>query len=249
MGGASGVAWSRYDLGLLDRRRGDVQGRPSTCGRACPGSGRSAMPGPSVAWRGRWPRWSYGEGGSRTPRRCWPKRWRGREDRRRPRHCADVWKGRLGWPAERGATGQRAVARRGGGAARAARGPAARRGPRRAPGVIAASAPSARPRGADRAVCGGRGAGLAERRRVPGAIARQRPPGGPAHPPRAAGGPPRRLGRTNRQIGRELGIAEKTTEVHVHHIIGKLGARSRSEVAAWVRALGTGRSAADSMHG
>lgn len=41
-------------------------------------------------------------------------------------------------------------------------------------------------------------------------------------------------GRTNRQIGRELGIAEKTTEVHVHHIIGKLGARSRAEVAAWV---------------
>lgn len=43
-------------------------------------------------------------------------------------------------------------------------------------------------------------------------------------------------GRTNRQIGRALGIAEKTTEVHVHHIIGKLGARSRSEIAAWVGA-------------
>jgi DNA-binding CsgD family transcriptional regulator len=39
-------------------------------------------------------------------------------------------------------------------------------------------------------------------------------------------------GRTNRQIGRELGIAEKTTEVHVHNIIRKLGARSRAEVAA-----------------
>jgi predicted ATPase/DNA-binding CsgD family transcriptional regulator len=45
-------------------------------------------------------------------------------------------------------------------------------------------------------------------------------------------------GRTNRQIGRTLGIAEKTTEVHVHHIIGKLGARCRSEVAAWVGAQG-----------
>ena len=43
-------------------------------------------------------------------------------------------------------------------------------------------------------------------------------------------------GRTNRQIGRALGIAEKTAEVHVHHIIGKLGARCRSEVAAWVGA-------------
>jgi predicted ATPase/DNA-binding CsgD family transcriptional regulator len=45
-------------------------------------------------------------------------------------------------------------------------------------------------------------------------------------------------GRTNRQIGRALGISEKTTEVHVHHIIGKLGARCRSEVAAWVGAQG-----------
>jgi non-specific serine/threonine protein kinase len=41
-------------------------------------------------------------------------------------------------------------------------------------------------------------------------------------------------GRTNRQIGRALGIAEKTVEVHVHHVIAKLGARSRTEVAAWV---------------
>lgn len=43
-----------------------------------------------------------------------------------------------------------------------------------------------------------------------------------------------RLGRTNRQIGRELGISEKTAEVHVHNIIRKLGAGSRAEIAAWV---------------
>jgi non-specific serine/threonine protein kinase len=48
-----------------------------------------------------------------------------------------------------------------------------------------------------------------------------------------------RQGRTNRQIGRQLGIAEKTAEVHVHNIIRKLGASSRAEVAAWV-AAGTG---------
>lgn len=41
------------------------------------------------------------------------------------------------------------------------------------------------------------------------------------------------LGRTNRQIARALGIAEKTAEVHVHHIAKKLGAASRAEVAAW----------------
>ena len=41
------------------------------------------------------------------------------------------------------------------------------------------------------------------------------------------------LGRTNRQIGRVLGISEKTTEVHMHHVMSKLDARSRAEVAAW----------------
>jgi predicted ATPase/DNA-binding CsgD family transcriptional regulator len=45
-----------------------------------------------------------------------------------------------------------------------------------------------------------------------------------------------RQGRTNRQIGRALGMAERTAEVHVHHIIRKLGAGSRAEIAAWVAA-------------
>jgi len=40
-------------------------------------------------------------------------------------------------------------------------------------------------------------------------------------------------GRTNRQIGRMLGISEKTAEVHLHHVMSKLDARSRAEVAAW----------------
>jgi non-specific serine/threonine protein kinase len=40
-------------------------------------------------------------------------------------------------------------------------------------------------------------------------------------------------GRTNRQIGRVLGISEKTTEVHLHHVMSKLDARSRAQVAAW----------------
>jgi non-specific serine/threonine protein kinase len=41
-------------------------------------------------------------------------------------------------------------------------------------------------------------------------------------------------GSTNRQIGQALGIAEKTTETHVHNIIRKLGAHNRAEVAARV---------------
>ena len=43
-------------------------------------------------------------------------------------------------------------------------------------------------------------------------------------------------GSTNRQIARALGIAEKTTEAHVHNIISKLGAHNRAEVAARVSA-------------
>jgi DNA-binding CsgD family transcriptional regulator len=40
-------------------------------------------------------------------------------------------------------------------------------------------------------------------------------------------------GRTNRQIGRVLGISGKSTEVHLHHVMSKLEARSRAETAAW----------------
>ena len=46
-------------------------------------------------------------------------------------------------------------------------------------------------------------------------------------------------GSTNRQIGQALGIAEKTTETHVHNIIRKLGAQNRAEVAARVAATAT----------
>jgi DNA-binding NarL/FixJ family response regulator len=47
-----------------------------------------------------------------------------------------------------------------------------------------------------------------------------------------------RTGRTNRQMGRQLGISEKTVEVHVHNIIRKLGASSRAEIAAWAATRG-----------
>lgn len=45
-------------------------------------------------------------------------------------------------------------------------------------------------------------------------------------------------GCTNREIGRTLGIAEKTTEVHIRNIMGKLGAHSRAEIASWAVANG-----------
>jgi DNA-binding CsgD family transcriptional regulator len=43
-------------------------------------------------------------------------------------------------------------------------------------------------------------------------------------------------GRSNREIADTLVISEGTVEVHVKHILSKLGLRSRSQVAAWVGA-------------
>ena len=49
-------------------------------------------------------------------------------------------------------------------------------------------------------------------------------------------------GATNRQAGKALGIHERTVETHVAHIMTKLGAHSRAEIAAWAtrQRLGTG---------
>ena len=41
-------------------------------------------------------------------------------------------------------------------------------------------------------------------------------------------------GLSNREISARLVITEGTVEVHVKHILSKLGFRSRSQVAAWV---------------
>jgi DNA-binding NarL/FixJ family response regulator len=40
-------------------------------------------------------------------------------------------------------------------------------------------------------------------------------------------------GMSNREIAETLVISESTAEVHVKHILSKLGLRSRSQVAAW----------------
>jgi DNA-binding NarL/FixJ family response regulator len=40
-------------------------------------------------------------------------------------------------------------------------------------------------------------------------------------------------GFTNRQISTELGISERTAGNHVGRILGKLGLRSRAQIASW----------------
>jgi DNA-binding CsgD family transcriptional regulator len=41
-------------------------------------------------------------------------------------------------------------------------------------------------------------------------------------------------GLTNRQIAAELFITPKTASAHVEHILAKLGAARRAEIAAWL---------------
>jgi DNA-binding CsgD family transcriptional regulator len=41
-------------------------------------------------------------------------------------------------------------------------------------------------------------------------------------------------GLTNRQLAVRLGIAERTAETHVDHILTKLDFTSRAQIAAWV---------------
>jgi DNA-binding NarL/FixJ family response regulator len=45
-------------------------------------------------------------------------------------------------------------------------------------------------------------------------------------------------GYTDRQIADELTITEGTAGIHVHHILEKLGFRSRVQVAGWALAQG-----------
>jgi DNA-binding NarL/FixJ family response regulator len=47
-------------------------------------------------------------------------------------------------------------------------------------------------------------------------------------------------GRSNRDIAQMLVITEGTVEVHVKHILSKLGFKSRAQVAAWANERGLG---------
>jgi DNA-binding NarL/FixJ family response regulator len=44
-------------------------------------------------------------------------------------------------------------------------------------------------------------------------------------------------GSTNAEIAAELGIAPKTASAHVEHILAKLGAARRAEIATWIATM------------
>ena len=52
-------------------------------------------------------------------------------------------------------------------------------------------------------------------------------------------------GHTNRKIASLLGIAERTAETHVQHILNKLGFTSRVQIAAWATEQGLHASSPD----
>ena len=45
-------------------------------------------------------------------------------------------------------------------------------------------------------------------------------------------------GLTNRQIAGQLCLSVRTVEVHVDHILSKLGFRTRTQLAAWIHQEG-----------
>ena len=50
-------------------------------------------------------------------------------------------------------------------------------------------------------------------------------------------------GLTNRQIGVELTVSPKTVSAHVEHILAKLGAARRAEIAVWAAGVAGGSAA------
>jgi DNA-binding CsgD family transcriptional regulator len=46
-------------------------------------------------------------------------------------------------------------------------------------------------------------------------------------------------GLTNREIAAQLVLSPKTISAHVEHILAKLGAARRAEIAAWAARIGT----------
>ena len=246
----SGYAWTRYDLGLLALRSGDRAAAVRELTRR-----PDALPQARLRMGDRPVRVGAGHGTPARPARstrrarCWWRRSTGTGRSVTPAGWRSAWRPRAGcWAPVAAATRRRGSS--------APPPSAVNASPRRcrtrtAPTTTPPSTPSGATSGRNpptrpsprAALCGPtRRPTLARTALHEPDPARPRPP--PRAPaPRRPGGLTRReaqvadlvaAGRTNRQIARALTISEKTVEVHVHNVIAKLGAQSRTEVATWV---------------
>jgi predicted ATPase/DNA-binding CsgD family transcriptional regulator len=241
LGIAASVAWSQHDLGLLARDRGDLPGAVALF-RASLREFRDL----GYPWAAAWSAWGLGtalsaQGAVDEARPLIGEALRIYRELEDPRGVAQCLEALASIAAE---LAQYQTAARLVGAATTHR------------GRFAAPAPDVEQEGIlalERTLAQSLGPETAERLRQAG---RAMPPdeaaelglavatgSAPSEPPREKQVPLTRRerqvaalvssGRTNRQIGRMLGISEKTAEVHLQHVMAKLEARSRAEVAAW----------------
>jgi predicted ATPase/DNA-binding CsgD family transcriptional regulator len=239
-GNTQGVAWARHDLGLLARDRGDLDSAAELL-RASLRDFREL----DYPWAVAWSAWGLGTALSALGRldEAGPllaealRIYTEANDPRGVAQCLEA----LAYVASEQAHYETAA--RLTGAAWALRGRVAARLPDTELGnsaVERALAQALGPQDADRLIHAGRTMPAQQATDLAIAVASGAAPGDPDRPERVPLTPRERQvavlvasGRTNRQIGRVLGISEKTAEVHLHHVMSKLDARSRAEVAAW----------------
>jgi non-specific serine/threonine protein kinase len=240
-GNTQGVAWSRHDLGLLARDRGDLE-------RAAELLGASLRDFRELdyAWAVAWSAWGLGttlSAQGRLEEAC-PllaealRLYTDVNDSRGVAQCQEAL-AHVASEQARYETAARLI-----GAAAALRARVAARMPdaeqARSSAVARVLARALGPQDADRLIHVGRTMSAQQATDLAMAVASGAAPGDQDRPQQVPLTPRERQvaalvasGRTNRQIGRVLGISEKTTEVHLHHVMSKLDVRSRAEVAAW----------------
>jgi predicted ATPase/DNA-binding NarL/FixJ family response regulator len=240
-GSKQGVAWARHDLGMLARDHGDL-GSASELLRASLRDFREL----DYAWAVAWSAWGLGttlSAQGRLEEACplLAEALRIYTDLNDPRGVAQCLDALADVASERALyeSAARLV-----GAAAALRERVAARQPdteqARTSAVERVLARALGPLDADTFMNAGRTMPAQRAADLALAVASGTAPSDPDRPPQVSLTPRERQvaalvasGRTNRQIGRVLGISEKTAEVHLHHVMSKLDARSRAEVAAW----------------
>jgi len=240
-GNTQGVAWARHDLGLLARDRGDLEGAAELL-RVSLLDFREL----DYAWAVAWSAWGLGttlSAQGRMEEACplLAEALRLYTDVNDSRGVAQCQEALAHVASERAhyETAARLI-----GAAAALRAQVGARLPNaeqaRSSAVARVLARALGPQEADQLIHAGRAMPAQRATDLAIAVASGTAPGDRDRPQQVQLTPRERQvaalvasGRTNRQIGRVLGISEKTTEVHLHHVMSKLDVRSRAEVAAW----------------